>query len=236
MNCLRTLPLFFSCAGVIVSLQVHAGNFDVAPIRVTLDEQTTSAALTLRNAGPTEVVIHAEVLKWNAPENYSPTREILVNPPIFRIPAQGSQVIRVGLLQPLLSSTELAYRLYLQEVLPPPKKGTSGLRTALRLGVPIFIPPKVVRSDLRWSATRSKDGSVQIEAINRGNTHIQLIDLKLDIPGNPTLSRRVRQYLLPGQTSRWNLGSSARWNQGSINLEAKTDGGEVHATLEVQAS
>ncbi|NDD91153.1 molecular chaperone [bacterium] len=236
MKNLRTLPVFLASVFLSLSHDGRCGNFDVSPIRVRLDESTPAAALTLRNAGESPVVIHAEVMKWKIPEKYSPTREILVNPPIFTIPPQGSQVIRVGLSKPTFASDELAYRLYLQEVLPPPKAGSSGLRTALRLGVPIFIPPKIIRPDLQWRATRSKEGDVQIEALNRGNIHVQLIELELSIPGNPTMSRKVRKYLLPGEKSRWNVGGSARWNPGNLKLKARTDGGEVHATLEVRAS
>ena len=112
--------LFVFLAGATV---VNATDLGVSPVRVTLSDKQKMGTLTVRNNGAEPVPMQLEVLNWSQEEGndvFTPTRELIVNPPIFTIPAGGSQLIRVGLRRAPDAQRELTYRIFLQELPPPP--------------------------------------------------------------------------------------------------------------------
>ncbi|MDA8656068.1 fimbria/pilus periplasmic chaperone [Luminiphilus sp.] len=81
-------------------------------------------ALTVRNDGTEPASLQMEMLNWSQAQGQdvlTPTRELLANPPIFTVPAGGSQLVRVGLRRAPDGQRELTYRIVLQELPPPPK-------------------------------------------------------------------------------------------------------------------
>jgi len=77
-----------------------AASLGVSPVRVTLSESQSMGALTVRNDGTEPASLQMEMLNWSQAEGQdvlTPTRELLANPPIFTVPAGGSQLVRVGL-------------------------------------------------------------------------------------------------------------------------------------------
>ena len=99
-----------------------AASLGVSPVRVTLSESQSMGSLTVRNDGTEPASLQMEMLNWSQAEGQDvlmPTRELLANPPIFTVPAGGSQLVRVGLRRAPDGQRELTYRLVLQE-LPPP--------------------------------------------------------------------------------------------------------------------
>ena len=52
---------------------------------------------TVRNNGTEPVMMQMELMSWSQSEGkdvYTATREVLGNPPIFTVPAGGSQLVR----------------------------------------------------------------------------------------------------------------------------------------------
>ena len=91
---------------------------------------------------------------------------------------------------------------------PPPKPGFTGLQVALRVGVPVFVPPlaPAVRR-LEWSAQIAADGAIHLSAQNTGNTHVQVTDFELGVPGasEPLAHQTALAYVLAGQRRLWVL-------------------------------
>ena len=204
--------LFLFLFSQLLSQASYAGNLEISPIRLSLDSKNQTTGITLRNTGSSPMVIQSELMKWTKPEVYTPTRELLVNPLIFTIKAGESQVVRVGFNKlPSGFEEERAYRLFFQEVQVAAKPEFSGLQIALRVGVPVFIPPLKPTSELTWRAVQTKSGDLRIELANPGNMHVQVLDLDLSaasaLPSAkeaPKLvSKNVGAYLLPGQTEQW---------------------------------
>jgi fimbrial chaperone protein len=168
---------------------------------------------------------------------YTPTKDILATPPIFTVPAGGSQVVRVGLRRPTDAQRELAYRLFLQEV-PPAKSDAQGLRMVLRIGLPVFVlPPVVTKPVLRWQAVRTADGALKVVLTNSGNAHIQVARAKLTVPGSSQslATQDVAAYVLSGQSRDWvyKLGS-VPGSGASLRLVAQTDAGDTQADVVVE--
>jgi fimbrial chaperone protein len=230
--------LFLFVAGVSV---VSAANIGVNPVRVTLSENQKMGTLTVRNGGTEPMSMQLEVLNWSQEEGngvFTPTRELIVNPPIFTIPAGGSQLIRVGLRRAPDAQRELNYRIFLQELPPPPNPDFNGTKMLMRVSLPVFVLPKVTAKPvLRWHAVRTSDGALKISLSNSGNAHIQIANFSLSLPGSaqPWITQQASNYVLIGQSFDWILPANADYSipksGATIQLFAQTDAGDIEAEV-----
>lgn len=224
--------------GITVSAQ--AASLSISPVLVTLDENSHSAALTLKNESNETRVIQTELLRWtqeNGENIHTTSRDILANPPIATLRPGQTQIIRIGLNRKVDKTQELAYRLYVSEVPPPPKEGFTGLRIALRLGIAVFVSPKAKLVDkLEWTAARNPEGALQLTLLNSGNHHMRLTSLKLRDPGNGQQLAEWQQpqfTLLAGQTRQLSLTLPAGWQGRQLSLLAETEAGSTETQVEL---
>eukprot|EP01041_Mallomonas_annulata_P028967 gene28967-50872_t len=177
-----------------------------------------SATLVLRNQDKVAIVIQADARHWRQQDGedlLTPTRELLVTPPIVTIAPGAEQVLRVALRRPLDPRQEMNYRIFLQEIAPPPQPGFRGVQVALRISLPVFAKAgEGVQSKPIWSARYlAQEHALRLVLENAGAAHLQLQDFALtqkqpqnqNQPQSPqTLaSRQSPRYLLAGQRQEW---------------------------------
>ena len=218
-----------------------AASLGVSPVRVTLSESQSMGALTVRNDSTEPASLQMEMLNWSQAEGQdvlTPTRELLANPPIFTVPAGGSQLVRVGLRRAPDGQRELTYRLVLQELPPPPNPDFNGTRMLMRISVPVFVLPKIdAKPVLLWQATRTPQGALKISLTNNGNAHVQIANFKLSLPGSaqPLVTKETGAYVLSGQGRDWNLSADPEYPVPppgtSLQLFAQTDAGDIEAEV-----
>lgn len=231
---LRGLAIFLCGASV-----AYAGSFSVSPVRATLSARQSAGSLTVRNDGEGPSVIQIEIVAWSQKDGrevFVPTSEILATPPIFTVPAGGSQVVRVGLRRAPDTKRELTYRMFLQEVPPPPRPGFQGLQVALRISVPVFVLPMAeARRALAWSSVPVDQGQFKLRVTNTGNAHAQIANFTLSRPqGEQLTTQQVAAYVLPGESREWPVKSTIQ--PGAVlHLTAKTDGDDVQTEVTVAA-
>ncbi len=225
---------------------VQAASLYVAPVRVVLTPSRPVASLTLGSGEEeeeeeeeAEVAVQAEVMAWsqeNGQDIYQPTREVLVNPSIFRLSPGAQQIVRLGLQVPA-ADTERSYRIFFQQ-LPRdqalPRDGTRGaqLQTLLRLAAPIFVPPAgPSRQDAQWrlqraspsSATSGGSGHV-LSLDNRGTDHLQLTQILVRREGGTELLRKnMSLYVLPGRSADVALDLPPLAPGSSLQIDAASD-------------
>ena len=220
---------------------VCAGSFEFTPLRAHLSEQTPTAVITAKNNGDAAVVVQLQLLKWamdGDQDVYASSDEVLATPPIFTLPVAASQVVRVGLTQPIDSGREQTYRLFFEEVPPPPEPGYQGLRTALRVGLPIFVAPGIpANPELNWHALRNGQREIKLHVTNTGNAHMQLIVLALrPRAGVPALAElKAPGYILAGQGREWAVRLQDGLPGNNIHLSAETDSGPLEADVALEA-
>ena len=230
--------LFVFLVGAIV---VNAAAIGVSPVRVTLSDKQKIGTITVRNGGTEPVPMQLEALSWSKEEGedvFTSTRELIISPPIFTIPAGGSQLLRVGLRGTPDAKRELSYRIFLQELPPPPSPDFNGAKMLMRVSLPVFVLPKVAANPLlRWQAVRTSDGSLKISLTNDGNAHIQIINFSLSKPGSaqPWITQNTSDYVLIGQSLDWILPASADYSLPksgtTIQLFTQTDAGDIEAEV-----
>ena len=160
-NRIRAL-LLQACACLAVALVAPgpavAGSLQVDPIRLEINAGRLTATVRVSNQEQAPVTIRAYALTWNqvdGEDRYEETSAVIVSPPIFTIPAGGTQIIRVGLR--VGSGTPRAYRLMVEEV--PQAVPGGGVQVALRLNLPLFVSIDAgSATELSWAASRGADG------------------------------------------------------------------------------
>lgn len=234
------IPTRFVVALMVTLLTntTQAASFNVSPLRVTLTPSAKTASLTLTNEGTEPVSVQTELMAWaqkDGSDVLTPTSDLVISPPIFKIAANGSQTLRVGLLRPVDPSREIPYRLFLKEVPPPPKPGQQGVNVVMRLGIPVFVAtPGLTKPQLNWRAEKSPNGDLTLSLSNSGNAHVQLISCDLrDAEGTVVAEPQLSSYVLPGQNRSWPIKFSRAWQGNQLKLNARTDTGDVSVVLPV---
>lgn len=224
------------------SMPAHAGSFSISPIRLDLSAAARSAALTVRNE-EREALIQAEVMLWeqvDGEDRLTPTRDLIVSPAVFTLPAKGSQLVRVALRSPPpATARERSFRLILQEVPQSANPDFSGLQIALRLSVPVFVANEETTGPaIAWSAAASGNGLV-LTAQNSGDEHARIHGFSVapTVGGDAPLVQPVGAYILPGQSRSWHVGqnhgdrtSGAAWRR--LRLRVTTEDGESEIELD----
>jgi fimbrial chaperone protein len=229
--------------GLLVSATIfgpspaRAGTFSISPLRVELSSAGQPGSLTIRNQEDAPVVVQAEAMLWeqvDGEDRLTPTRDVLVSPQVFTLPASGSQLVRVALRRPADAARELSYRLILTEVPQQASPGFTGLSVALRLSLPIFVAPAApAEPRLEWSATRAADGAIAVTAHNAGLAHAKVLGFSIAPAGGGPVDvpQDVTAYLLPGQSRTWTFEkqryettSSTEWTR--LRVKGTTEAGD----------
>lgn len=215
-----------------------AGSLSVSPVRVSLTVAAPITALTVQNGGDEPAVVQLESTLWSqldGADHYEPSRDLIATPPIFTVPAHGSQIVRVGLRRAADPRRELTYRLYLQEIPPPPSPDFVGMRVALRLGVPVFVAPLVAGTPaLQCEALRGADSTLSVACQNNGSAHVRIVSLALSpaAGGAPLQTRQVAVDVHAGQRRAWVMqGKPVPAAGTALHLTATTERGDVQADL-----
>jgi fimbrial chaperone protein len=218
---LSTLVIF-SMTGFVT----HAASLQVSPILVDLEaEKSSTSVITLRNSSDGVVNAQVRVFKWsqeNGADVFDETSDVVASPPIIKLNAQGSNVIRVVRVKNSAPVGEESYRLIIDE-LPNGDKKAGTIAMLVRHSVPMFFSTaRATNPEVTWSLTR-KAGKLQVKAVNVGDKRLRLANLT-GTSGGATIDfgRGLNGYVLGRSTlnltSKSNVGTIA----GSVTLKADT--------------
>ncbi len=227
--------LFLAIAG-----PAWASTLSVSPIRLVLTPGAPLGTFTVNNEGGLPARAQLVMSTWRQEDGkdvLTPTRDVLVNPTIFEVGANSRQLVRLGLQVPA-AAVERSYRLVLDEIPTAAqiKAGTIGVR--LRISVPLFVPVEGAVADLGWRATvNGRD--IRFDISNKGGRHAQILRLKISRAGGATLlDTGASVYILPGSTGQpaaFKLSAPVAPGE-MLRIDAKTDNGDVHASVRADRS
>ena len=215
------------------------GTFTVTPIRVQVSASRPNAILQIANREDEPVTLQAHVVAWSfdgQKDVLVDNDEVMLNPPIAVVGPHQTQAIRLGLRKLNGSAQERSYRLILEEVPRPPKPGFVGIRTIVKISIPIFASPKnAVAPKLSWQALKMGDSRVKLIATNQGSAHIQI--KSMDVTGadsaEPYLKGVSPTYLLPNQQREWVIDDERARVANRVKVAAVTDAGALHETIDI---
>ena len=220
-----------------------AASLVIRPTRIEITEKDQVVAVSIENQGASEAVIQLQLMSWSQVDGddvYGSTEDlgILACPPMFTVPAGQTQVIRVGLENGQRDwSTEGTFRLFIQEIPPAPVEGQTAVQVALRIGVPVFLPPPTtIKPSLDWNIESRGDAGLWATVKNSGNVHALINAMQLASEAGFTFTTNTHQYVLPGATISWRLDTSNPVTvdiPDSLELTATTDQGSYTETVAI---
>lgn len=222
------LALFFP-------LLTFAAKLSISPVRVEFSGQRPYGIIQITNTGNDPVTLQARVFQWGfvgEKENLHSTDDVILNPPLVKLAPKAQQSIRVGLRKPNAGTSELSYRLILEEL--PANTAESGMviRTLLRISIPLFASPQEKAAPkLQWSIARIPDGTLWLKAVNTGTAHVQVRTLKVSDAQDLArqLTSKIPVYLLPTQGHEWPLDGFDKVSE--VRVEALTDAGNEQTVV-----
>lgn len=228
---LRALLLVGAC---LASSGALASGLQVSPVSLTLQATQNASGLWLGNTGSDVVHAQVRVYHWtqpNAKDTLTPSRGLVISPPMAEIkPGQRQlvRVIRIG--APPGDAIEGAYRLAVDE-LPIDVEGKKGLQFVLHYSVPVFVEPAgspTVAPQLHWQV-RLDGKHITLQVLNSGNGHAQLAGLAFIDHGahRTAIDDGLLGYVLPGATMHWTLKLPAADFADGGTIEARINGAQA---------
>lgn len=188
--------------GLVASHSARAGNFQVSPVRVSLDERTRSVLLTLSNRGSAPVRLQVDAYRWDETTSGTPvleaTDEVVVFPSLLELAVGESRTIRVGTAAPA-DARERTYRIIVEEQ-PGASGPSNGIAIRMRLSVPIFIVNRAGLAVPRVDApTLDAQRQLHVAIANDGTRHFKPLALQVlvtDDLGKVTTHKIAGWYVL----------------------------------------
>ena len=234
---MRLKPLALLALGWMLHALAAASGLQVAPTSLTLQATQNADGLWLSNTGDGPVTAQVRVYRWtqqDGSDKETPSREVLVSPPLIQLAAADRQLIRVIRTGPPPMNAEESYRVVIDE-LPVPETGPKkGVQFVLRYSVPVFIAPAGAGAapQLSWKVRREGQQAI-VEVSNSGAIHAQLSDLYFsDGRGKRTeVFSGLLGYVLPGSQMRWAVKAPPAIFANGGTLDSLINGSATQQTL-----
>lgn len=218
----------------------NAAGWEIDPVRIELSTQQQTAALSVKNTTNQTTSIQIQAVTWSqrgGKDIFTPTKELLVSPPIVTIAPNSEQIIRVALRRDADAAKELSYRLNLQELPPKQSLNFTGVKVALRVTLPVFVQPinGGAVPKMEWDILRMQSDQLKVTLRNPGNAHVQISDFALYVPGNEKsiAGESGSSYVLEGQTHEWLLKANSLENitGNRLRITAFTDANNIDTEI-----
>jgi fimbrial chaperone protein len=230
----RATALLLVCAH---PLQAVASSFIASPVTFNLSPNKPMSILRLTNNGESDLRLQVHAVKWGT-DGYNETQvdtdDIILNPPVFMLKSGQQQFMRFGLRSVVPTAKEQSYRLIVDEIPDEISVGKSvGIRTALRISIPVFIDPVQKDARVTWHLIRKENRYVLV-CDNSGNTHLKINGFIVsDDKGMPVVRNSDPAYIMPEQRKEWPLATNG--TLGRITLRVITPVGQSDDVIDEES-
>lgn len=183
-------------------------SLEISPVSVNLVAGQNVKVIEVRNRGGSAVAIQIRAFAWSQSGDsdvLAPTKDLILSPPIFTVPAGASQTIRL-LLRAKGGTGERSYRLLVDEV-PSPHAERNQVGIAFRISMPVIAAAAAPPSrSLGWRAQRGPNNQIRVSAVNTGNVYDKVHAIAVTLPDGSQpkiVSSGDNPYLLPGAQRHW---------------------------------
>lgn len=228
-------------------LVAAAGSLRVGPTRLDLSAARPVAVLEVQNTGDVSTLAQLDTFAWTqagGDDLLEPTTDLVTTPLVVSLAPGETRYVRVGLRERGRSSVERSYRLFVREVVPT-FLADSGLRFALRVGVPVFALPSSAEArpvamvgpqELSWRWVTDIGGCANVQLNNPWPRHERVLDAQILSASGEVLWRASEPaYLLAESRRMLRPALCAPSLKEAVTLRLATDNGTVNLPVEVQS-
>ena len=237
-------PLVALLLAVVVVPAASAGQFGVSPIRVDLDRNSKSGAITVSNDEDADSLrVQMRLFEWTqdaeGKDVYQESQDLVYFPRLMVLEKGQQKLVRIGLRTPAITQ-EKTYRLFVEELPSPPTPGSvtgSRVAIAVRFGVPVYLKP--AKEEIRAEIVKLdvSKGVLHVGVRNTGNTHFTI--KTVTATSGKSFSREMAGwYLLAGVTRDHaiELPQADCTRLGKLVVTVATDQAELRGAVDVDAS
>ena len=222
---------FALLSGLLLSCAAQAGSFAVSPVRLYMTPKDRAIAVTLRNEGDTEVLLQAEINTWSqkadGTDELVPTDDLILSPPIIKLPPRGTQVVRLARLVPPDASRQLTYRMIIREVPEITAKPGINIPFALAFSLPVFITPPPAARQMACSLAKTEAKAAIVTCANTGSAYAQTREVTLKYANGESIKLDGGGYVLPGAKKAMPYKTEQDIPAGAARMEVKFDDGKT---------
>jgi fimbrial chaperone protein len=220
--------------GTLVAVSSMAAEFTVTPVRIFMNPRDRAVAVTITNDGTEEVVMQADLYQWNqradGSDNLVLTEDLILAPPILKVPAKSRQVVRLARLVPASSEAEMTYRLIVKEIPEAKTQEQLSLQLSLTFSLPVFITPPDAKRMLVCELERGGVDLVNAICHNTGRAYAQLRTIDLFNSTGEKIASQNGAYILPGIRRTFAVKrSTGPIKAGKVQLQVGLDDGTMQA-------
>jgi fimbrial chaperone protein len=192
-----------------------ASPFSISPVRIYMAPRDRATAITINNDGDEPLVMQADLYNWKqkatGEDDLVLTEDMIVSPPIIKIPPKSRQVVRLAMLRPRPPGEQLTYRMIVREIPEAKPAGPNPeLQIALAFSMPVFITPNGVKRNLTCSIERASADSLKTVCENIGNAFAAPRGFMLtSVTGDKLASSDTGGYILPNVKRSFDLKNMA---------------------------
>lgn len=195
-----------------IAQQSLASNIAIRPVKVLFDEQNKTAVLTISNRSDEPTVFQSSFKEWQligGESHFTDTDDIVASPPIFTVPSNSTQTIRLAILAKP-AEIERSYRLFLEQIPSSSETGQlQGLKVAMNFSLPVFLAPAIgnaEQGEITWKVQHQPGHQFFVQAKNNTRLHAPISEVGLFDESQTLITQQTKhQYLLPGSTLYWEL-------------------------------
>jgi fimbrial chaperone protein len=170
-------------------------DLEVSPTSLALDTPGSTTICTVSNNGSVATSAQIRVRAWHQASGQDvlgDTDDVVASPPFMTVGPGQQQIVRVANLSATAGATELAYRVWVNQLPTAGSLTGAGIRVLLAFNIPLFIagvdasPPQLAASFVR------DEGSIVLRLSNSGDVHARVSNLSFKDGGG------VQQVDIPG--------------------------------------
>lgn len=215
---------------------VESASLQVSPILIDIESDKSAAStVTLRNTGEVPLNAQIRVFSWKQVEGedeYEETDDVVASPPVAKLDAKGSYVIRVVRTKQSAPRGEESYRLVIDE-LPSSQQKAGTVAMLVRHSIPVFFSATGSKpAQITWSLQK-KGGKTVLKAVNVGDKRLRLANLTATSgKAKAEFGKGLSGYVLGKSTHLFVAKAQSGTLSGAVNLKAETQVEPLNVTVQ----
>lgn len=238
-------PTLTKCAlvgALITTGQAHAATLRVTPTVIDIPIPAAASSLRLQNAGESETTMQVRIFRWSqesGTEKLTETNSVVVSPPIARIPAGKTQLVRIVRVSKEAIRAEESYRIFVDEIPQKMAGRNNAVNLTVRHSIPAFFTgPVSTVQNLEW-AIEKRNGLLTCVVHNYGDKRVRISALQVTNSRGQTLANQkgLLGYVLAKSSMRWPISlATGKVSIGErVEIFAQTENGPISAQGTVSA-